>query len=67
MVLKYLKMLHNSHTHAILVNIRRVNSMEHGTKVETVRKSPVDLIGQAYTKSVYSKISSLLQYTSALV
>ena len=40
--------------------ISRVNWEEHGTKVETVRHSPVNLDGQASTKSVYGTISSLL-------
>ena len=31
--------------HVILVYIRRVNPEEHGTKVETVRYSPVSLVG----------------------
>ena len=44
---------------AILVEIRRVNSEEH----ETVRYSPVRLVGQDSTQGVYSAISSLLQST----
>ena len=48
---------------AILVQFRRVNSEEHGTKGETVRSSPVNLDGQDSTTSVYRTISSLLQST----
>ena len=47
--------------HAILVHISRVNLEEHGAKVETLRYSPVNLVGQDSTKSVYSTISRLLQ------
>ena len=55
--------------HAILVKIRWVNSEEHGTKVKTVRYSPVNIVGPDNghgTKSVYSTISSLLQCTVVL-
>ena len=41
---------------------RRINSDEHGPKVETVRYSPVNLVGQESSKSVYSTISCLLQF-----
>ena len=37
--------------HDILVNIRLVDSVEHGTKIETMRYSPVNLVGQ-YKKCV---------------
>ena len=46
--------------HAILVHISRVNSEEHGTKVETVRYSPFNLVGQDSTKGVYSPVQSYL-------
>ena len=36
---------------------------KHGTKVRTVRYSPVNLVGKDSTKSVYSTISSLLSIT----
>ena len=36
-------------SHAILVHIRRVNQAEHGTLVETVRYSQVNLVGQDST------------------
>ena len=39
----------------------------HGIKVETVRYSPVCLVGQDSTTSVYSTISSLLQFTVDLL
>ena len=52
--------------HDILARITRVNSEEHGTKVETVRYSPVSLVGRDSTQSVYSTISSLLQPTVVL-
>ena len=52
--------------HAILVHTSRVNLEEHGSKVGTVRQSPVNLVGQNKTKSVYSTISSLLQSTLIL-
>ena len=36
--------------HTILVHIARVNLEEHGTKIETVRYSPVNLGGQKVQK-----------------
>ena len=44
--------------HDILVYISRVNSEEYHSKVESVRYSPVNLLGQNSTKSVYGSISS---------
>ena len=49
--------------HAILVKKRRVNIEDFGINVETVRYSPVNLVGRDSTKSVYGTISSLLQST----
>ena len=48
---------------AILVQISRVNLEEHSPKVDTVRQSPINLVGQDGTKSEYSTISNLLQNT----
>ena len=48
-------------SHDILVQIRRVNSEEHGKDVETVRYSPVNLVGQDSTKSVYRTVRLLEQ------
>ena len=45
---------------------RRVSSDECVTKVETVRYSPYNLVGQDSTKSVNSTVSSLLQFTGSL-
>ena len=44
------------------------SAVENGSKVETVRYSPVQLVGQDSTKSVYKygTMSSLLQFTVAL-
>ena len=49
-------------SHAILVHIRRVNLEEHGAKVDTVRYSPVNLVGQDSTKSVH--IQYAFKFTS---
>ena len=46
-----------------MAEIRLVNSVEHGAKVETVRYGPVNLVGRESTKSVYSTISKVLQIT----
>ena len=45
--------------HAILVHIRRVNLVEHGAKIETVKQT-INLVGHDSTKSVYCTISRLL-------
>ena len=45
---------------AILVPIGRINSEKHETKVGKVRCSPVNIVGQDSTNSVYGTISSLL-------
>ena len=47
----------------ILVHTSRVNLEEQSTKVETVRYSLGNLVGQDSTESVYSTITSLLQST----
>ena len=52
-----------SSTSRHLFKIRWLNSKEHGTKNETLRYSPVNLIGQDSTKSVYITIQSLPQST----
>ena len=49
--------------HPILVHISGVNLEENGTKVETVRYCPVNLVGQDSPKIEYSKVSSLLVYS----
>ena len=49
--------------HAVLVHITWVNLEDYGTKVGSVRYSPVNLGGRDSTKNVYSTILSLLQST----
>ena len=46
-----------------MAKIIRVNTEKHGKKVETVRYSRVNLVGQDSTKSVYITILRLLQST----
>ena len=49
--------------HAIVVHITRVNLEDYGTKVGSVRYSPVNLGGRDSTKSVNSTILRILQST----
>ena len=55
--------VHWALVHPILVHVNRVDLVYHSAKVDTVQWSPVNLVGQDSTKSVYSTISSLLYNT----
>ena len=48
---------------AILVHIGQVNPEEHDTKVETVRYSPVNSVGQDSTTSVHYNFKSTPVYS----
>ena len=62
--LTIIKCKRSPRSYAILAKIRLINTEEHGTKVESVRYIPFNLVGQDSTKSVHSTVSSLFQSTA---